>query len=116
MNASFFEEGYRAGSLLGRSPNRSLARMIQHDDTVHGGVQAIPMPAKMLNKSGAPKDGRYGIIGYEEEANATELSQFADAGQSGDMRVKIEGELGRKFGIDWISTEQVLQNRVTPDG
>ena len=114
MNQSFLRIADYGSNVLGEANKPLFSNEDAHKGTVHGGVQVAIDARKMLNKRGAPKEGRYGIIGYEEEANATELAQFADAGQSGDSRVKLEGELGRKFGIDWISTDQIVKNRDNP--
>ncbi len=111
MNTSFMNEGYKAEKLLGNHKKPIFSGEVKFANTVHGGVQAAIDGRKMLNAAGAPKEGRFGIIGYDEEARATELGHFADVSQSGDKNVRMEGELGRKFGIDWISTDQIVKNR-----
>ena len=74
------------------------------------GTQGI-LPAlecrKMLNKKLAPKAGRIGLIDFDAEANALALPQFMDAGKIGSDSVPLEGEIGRKFGIDWYSMDEV---------
>lgn len=77
------------------------------DQEAHHGVAAAITARKMLNAAGAPKTGRFAIINYDAEANALGLPQFADATKAGSDSVPMEGELGRKFGIDWFSTDEV---------
>jgi len=70
----------------------------------HGARAAIEA-RKHLNKAAAPKAGRFAVIDYEMEANALGLPQFYDAEKSGSTSVPMEGEIGRKFGIDWYSSD-----------
>jgi len=56
---------------------------------------------KLLNKQLCPKANRSGVLDYDAEAAALELSAFQDADKVGSSEVKIEGEVGRKFGINW---------------
>ncbi|WP_051548101.1 P22 phage major capsid protein family protein [Sneathiella glossodoripedis] len=65
---------------------------------------------KLLLKQRAPKENRYGVLNFDAEANALDLSAFADADKAGGNSVKIEGEIGRKFGIDWFSDDHVLRH------
>lgn len=63
---------------------------------------------KQLNIQMAPKEGRRGVLDFTAEANALALAQFSDAEKVGSATVKLEGEIGRKFGIDWVADDQVL--------
>jgi len=71
------------------------------------GVKAALDARKMLNKQKAPRSSRRGVIDFDTEAAALELSSFQDADRAGDSAPKIEGEIGRKFGIDWYSDDGV---------
>jgi len=62
---------------------------------------------KLLLKQRAPKENRYGVLNFDAEANALDLASFADADRAGSSSVKIEGEIGRKFGINWFSDDHV---------
>lgn len=62
---------------------------------------------KVLNKQRAPRDSRRGVLDFDAEANALALSQFSDAEKVGSNGVKIEGEIGRKFGVDWYADDDV---------
>jgi hypothetical protein len=63
---------------------------------------------KLLNKQLAPRGDRRAVLDYDAEANALALSPFSDAEKVGSASVKIEGEIGRKFGIDWFADDGVL--------
>ncbi len=62
---------------------------------------------KVLHGQRAPRDMRRGVLDYDAEANALALSPFSDAEKVGGNDVKIEGEIGRKFGIDWYADDAV---------
>jgi hypothetical protein len=62
---------------------------------------------KLLNKQLAPRADRRGVLDFDAEANALALPQFSDAEKVGSATVKIDGEIGRKFGIDWYADDGV---------
>jgi hypothetical protein len=62
-------------------------------------------PRKILNQQLAPKDNRRGVVNYDAEANMLALAAFADAEKILSAVVKTEGEIGRKFGIDWVADD-----------
>lgn len=62
---------------------------------------------KTLNKQLCPLDLRRAVLNYDAEAAALELAAFQDADKAGGAGVKIEGQIGRKFGIDWYTDDQV---------
>lgn len=63
---------------------------------------------KILNQQLAPRTERRGVLDYDAEANALALSPFSDAEKIMGREVKIEGEIGRKFGIDWTADDHVV--------
>jgi hypothetical protein len=63
---------------------------------------------KLLNKQLAPRGARRAVLDFDAEANALGLPAFSDAEKIGTGEVKIEGEIGRKFGIDWFSDDGVV--------
>ena len=63
---------------------------------------------KVLNQQRAPRTERRGVLDYDAEANALALSPFADAEKTMSNTVKIEGEIGRKYGIDWVADDAVV--------
>ncbi len=63
---------------------------------------------KTLNDQLSPKGMRRGVIDSSAEANALALAPFADAEKTQSTEVKMEGELGRKYGIDWASDDAVV--------
>lgn len=62
---------------------------------------------KILNQQKAPLVNRRGVLNFDAEAAALALSQFSDAEKVGGSDVKINGEIGRKFGIDWNADDAV---------
>ncbi|MGB5474113.1 MAG: hypothetical protein WBQ78_11605, partial [Gammaproteobacteria bacterium] len=62
---------------------------------------------KILHQQRAPRNDRRGVLDFDAEANALALSPFSDAEKIGSNGVKIEGEIGRKYGIDWVADDAV---------
>ena len=60
---------------------------------------------KMLNIGVAPKADRWGVLDFTTEAQMLSLAQFSDFDKVGDKAPKFEGEIGRKFGINWVSDD-----------
>ncbi len=73
-----------------------------------GSVQDATEARKLLNKQLAPRGDRRAVLDFDAEANALALPQFSDAEKVGDSGVKIEGEIGRKFGVDWFADDGVI--------
>jgi hypothetical protein len=75
---------------------------------------------KVLHQQRAPRMDRRGVLDFDGEANALALSPFADAEKTGSTGVKIEGEIGRKYGIDWFADDAVITHTAgtlaTPGG
>ena len=62
---------------------------------------------KVLSALKCPPDSRRFVLDLAAEANALGLAAFANVDQSSDARVRIEGEVGRKYGFDFYSDQQV---------
>lgn len=88
------------------------------DATAHiwQGVNAAVTARKLLNKAGAPKTGRFAVIDYDMEANALALPHFHDASKAGNTSVAMDGEMGRKFGIDWFANDTLPRPGVAVTG
>ncbi len=71
---------------------------------------------KLLLEQKAPKDNRAGILNFDAEAKALDLAAFADVDRAGSSSVRIEGEIGRKYGIDWYSDDHVLTHVTGAEG
>jgi len=71
------------------------------------GVKDATAARKALSINLAPRDNRRGVIDFEAEASALALSEFSDANKIMSANVRIEGEIGRKYGIDWIADDDV---------
>ncbi len=108
VNKSFFEQTKFTTDFIG-TPGTTLFSSADGDaDEDYGHINPAFLALKNLNQSKAPKSGRYAVLGYEEEANAIALSQFADVEKSGDSGVRLDGEIGRKYGINWFSSDDIL--------
>lgn len=62
---------------------------------------------KVLNQQNCPKGNRRMVLNFEAEAEAITLDQFADAEKTLSNEVKIEGEIGRKYGFDIVADDAV---------
>jgi len=71
-------------------------------------VKSATQTRKKLNQQVAPKTNRIGVLDFDAEAAALELAAFSDAEKIGSAVVKLEGEIGRKFGINWTADDGVV--------
>lgn len=71
------------------------------------GVSAATNAKKILNQQLCPRTDRRGLLNFNAEAAALDLSAFSDAEKIMSAAVKMEGEIGRKFGIDWVADDDV---------
>ncbi|MEP3245060.1 MAG: P22 phage major capsid protein family protein [Sneathiella sp.] len=71
---------------------------------------------KLLLQQRAPKENRYGVLNFDAEANALDLAAFADADKAGSVSAKLEGEIGRKYGINWYSDDHVARHETGASG
>lgn len=62
---------------------------------------------KIMNQQLAPLDGRRAVINFDAEANALALAVFSDVSQTADSGPKIEGQIGRKYGVDWYAEDAI---------
>jgi hypothetical protein len=63
---------------------------------------------KILSQQLCPLSDRRGVLDFDAEANALSLPSFKDYLNTGDVEVKQEGRIGRKFGINWFVDNQVV--------
>lgn len=63
---------------------------------------------KVLNRQRCPRSNRRGVLDFDAEAAALSLKEFSDAEKVSSSDVKLEGEIGRKYGIDWASDDEVV--------
>jgi hypothetical protein len=63
---------------------------------------------KILNQQLVPMSERRAVVDFACEANMLALTQFNDVSAVGTDQIKIEGEIGRKFGIDWYADDEVV--------
>ena len=63
---------------------------------------------KVLNQQLAPVSIRNVVLDPSAEAQALQLAAYSDVEKTGDRAVKIEGEIGRKFGMDHFMSQNVV--------
>lgn len=107
VNKSFFEQIIYAQNTLYDKDGKFFSTDPNQHSHNFSGVKPILALRKMLNEHKAPKSGRFGILGFDEEAELLNLPQFSDVEKSGETAVKREGEIGRKYGFDWFSSDQL---------
>ena len=71
------------------------------------GVSAATNAKKVLNQQLCPRSDRRVLLNFNAEAAALDLSAFSDAEKIMSAIVKMEGEVGRKFGMDFIADDDV---------
>lgn len=76
------------------------------------GVSAATGAKKVLNAQLCPRTDRRGILSFNAEAAMLDLSEISDANKIGSSDVKITGEVGAKFGIDWFADDDVPTHTV----
>lgn len=65
----------------------------------------------VLSTQDCPAEGRSAVIDFVAQSKAQALPAFSDAEKIGDSSVKLTGEIGQKFGINWVADSQV-QNHI----
>ena len=75
-------------------------------------VRAATGAKKVLNQQLCPRTDRRGLLNFDAEAAALDLSQFSDADKIMSAIVRMEGEIGRKYGIDWVADDDVPDHTV----
>lgn len=71
------------------------------------GVLSATNAIATLNRQKCPKATRRAVVDFTCEAQMLALSEFRDVDKSGSNTVAVEGEIGRKYGIDWYSDDSV---------
>lgn len=109
------QEGVRS---LARDVNASILAEYKSVYGFYGATNTIPFNATdkvlhatqiraLLNKQLCPRTGRYGVVNMDAEANMLALEQFSSADKVMSKDVIIEGEIGRKYGIDWVAEDAI---------
>jgi hypothetical protein len=79
-------------------------------------VSAATTARQVLNEQKAPRDNRRMVLDFAAEAKALALADFQRVNESGDIGVKREGEIGRKFGFDIFTDDQVVTHTAGGSG
>jgi len=70
-------------------------------------VKGATQSRKILHQQLCPREDRRGVVDFDAEAQMLELSAFSDAEKIGGSTVKLQGEIGEKFGILWAADDHV---------
>jgi hypothetical protein len=70
--------------------------------------QSATHARRELNKQLCHRANRRGVLDHDADAQALEIAAMADAEKIMSAQVKLEGEIGRKYGIDWTTDDGVL--------
>lgn len=81
-----------------------------------GGISSASGARKELNFGKAPLTNRRGVLDFEAEASALDLDAFRSADQIFSKEVIMEGEIGRKLGIDWVADDDVPSHTTSAAG
>ena len=98
------------GGNVGTSTNTPFENVAAPVSAEYEGVLAATNARKVLNAQLCPRSERRAIIDYDAEAAMLSLPEFQNVDQVGEMLPKIEGEIGRKYGIDWFTDDAVPQH------
>ena len=79
-------------------------------------VAGATQSRKVLNQQLCPRDNRRMVLDFDAEANALALAEFQRVNESGDIGVKREGEIGRKFGFDIFTDDQIVTHTAGGSG
>ena len=110
VNETILAQVETAGTVIGAAGEVPFQNVDSPTEVWHGANAAVTA-RKLLNLAAAPKSGRFAVIDYEMEANALGLPQFHDAQRAGSASVPMEGEIGRKYGIDWFSNDLLPRSK-----
>lgn len=72
-----------------------------------GGIKSATEARRALNTLKCPLTNRRGVLDFVAEARALELDAFRSADQIFSKDVIMDGEIGRKLGIDWVADDDV---------
>lgn len=108
VNSSIFDLYPKAGHVIG-TPGVTPFSVPNKRAVPLKGVDVAIEARRILNHSHAPKIGRFGVLDFDAEAQAIALPEFLDASRSGSNAIAMEGEIGRRFGMDWFSVDKVAQ-------
>jgi hypothetical protein len=68
----------------------------------------------ILNQQLCPREDRRFVMDFTAEGSALARAELANFEQTNDQNVKIEGEIGRKYGFNWFSDDHVPLHVSTP--
>lgn len=79
-----------------------------------GSLTAAANARKLLNKTLAPVNNRYGVLDPDAESNFLLNTQVLQSEQRGDSGGIVEGYVGTKLGVQWHMDQNLTANTYTP--
>ncbi len=76
-------------------------------DTNTSGVSAATIARKILNDHRCPRGNRRGILSFNAESALGDLGPASESEKVGIDDAPINNEIGRKFGINWVSDDYI---------
>ena len=71
------------------------------------GMSEIISARQILNQQLCPLEDRRFVMDFNAEGSALARSELSNFEQTNDQTVKIEGEIGRKYGFNWLADDHV---------
>ena len=78
------------------------------------GLEVIADARRQLNGASAPKSGRSVVLSYDAEAEFINAGNSIEALSNINNHYDIEGEIGRRLGFDFFSTDSVEKEGYVP--
>jgi hypothetical protein len=79
-----------------------------------GSLTAAANARKLLNKTLAPVNNRYGVLDPDAESNFLLNTEVLQAQARGDNQGIVEGFIGNKLGVQWHMDQNLTANTFTP--
>ena len=112
VNASFLDQVRYATNIIFDGNNKLFSNLDADAPSAFYGTKPVAYARSILNENGAPKEGRSAVLSFDHEAKLLALPEFSAMDKCGDANVIINGEVGRKYGIDWYSSEHIKKNNI----
>lgn len=107
VNMSVMQLYKQIDQVIGAPHSRLFTQNDTYKNKSYYGIKPVLDARKILNRKGAPKEGRHGVLSIDNESDLLALPQFMDAHRTGDTSIALSGEIGQKFGINWYASDDI---------
>ena len=115
VNSSVMQLFTQIDQIIGSPNNKLFTQDDTHKDKSYYMTKPVLDARKILNRKGAPKEGRHGVLSMDNESELLALPQFMDAHRTGDTNIAMSGEIGQKFGINWYGSDDIIHREREAD-